>query len=43
MRFPATVLRVLVASPSDVPDARDAVEGALHSWNRLHATTRNVV
>ena len=43
MSFPATVLRVLVASPSDVPDARDAVEGALHSWNRLHATTRNVV
>lgn len=43
MSFPATVLRVLVASPSDVPDARDAVEDALHSWNRLHATTRNVV
>ena len=43
MSFPATVLRVLVASPSDVSDARDAVEDALHSWNRLHATTRNVV
>ena len=43
MSFPATVLHVLVASPSDVPDARDAVEDALHSWNRLHATTRNVV
>jgi len=43
MSFPATVLRVLIASPSDVPDARDAVEDALHSWNRLHATTRNVV
>lgn len=43
MSFPATVLRVLVASPSDVSDARDAVEDALHSWNRLHATTRNIV
>ena len=43
MSFPATVLRVLLASPSDVPDARDAVENALHSWNRLHATTRNAV
>ncbi|WP_062019923.1 hypothetical protein [Brevibacterium ravenspurgense] len=43
MSFPATVLRVLVASPSDVPDARNAVEDALHSWNRVHATTRNVV
>lgn len=43
MSFPATVLRVLIASPSDVPDARDAVEDALHSWNRVHATSRNVV
>lgn len=34
---------MLVASPSDVPEARDAVESALHSWNRRHATGRRIV
>ena len=43
MSFPATVLRVLIASPSDIPEARDAVEGALHSWNRCYAITRNII
>lgn len=43
MSFIATALRVLVASPSDVPDARDAVERAIHSWNSRHTATRNIV
>lgn len=43
MSFTATVLRVLVASPSDVPEARDAVENAIHSWNSRHAVTRSTV
>lgn len=43
MSFTATVLRVLVASPSDVPEARDAVESAIHSWNSRHAATRSIV
>ena len=43
MSFVATALRVLVASPSDVPDARDAVESAIHSWNSRHAANRNIV
>ena len=43
MSFTATVLRVLVASPSDVPKARDAVESAIHSWNSRHAATRSIV
>lgn len=43
MSFTATVVCVLIASPTDVPDARDAVEEALHSWNRLHTKSRNVV
>lgn len=43
MSFVATALRVLVASPSDVPEARDAVENAIHSWNSRHAATRNIV
>lgn len=43
MSFTATVLRVLVASPSDVPKARDTVESAIHSWNSSHAATRSIV
>ncbi|MCZ9293111.1 MULTISPECIES: DUF4062 domain-containing protein [Actinomycetes] len=43
MSFTATVLRVLVASPSDVPEARDAVESAIHSWNSRNAATRSIV
>ncbi|MCQ9371664.1 DUF4062 domain-containing protein [Corynebacterium sp. 35RC1] len=43
MSFTATVLRVLVASPSDVPEARDAVESAIHSWNSRHAATRSIM
>lgn len=43
MSFSATVLRVAIASPSDIRDARDAVERALHSWNRLHSSKKQVV
>lgn len=43
MSFTATILRVLVASPSDVPEARDAVESAIHSWNSRHAVSRGIV
>ncbi len=31
--FTATILQVLIASPGDVLDARDAVERAIHAWN----------
>ena len=41
--FSATALRVMIASPSDVPDARDAVEKAIHSWNDANARNRAVV
>lgn len=37
------VLRVVIASPSDVPEARDAVEKALHDWNDANATTKGTV
>lgn len=43
MSFTATVLRVLIASPSDTTEARDAVERALHSWNRRHSSAKQVV
>lgn len=43
MSFSATVLRVLIASPTDVLEARNAAENAIHSWNRNHAMSKKVV
>lgn len=33
----------MIASPSDVPAARDAVEKALHDWNQANAHHRGIV
>ncbi len=43
MTFPASVLRVAIASPSDTTDARDAVEKALHNWNDANTVSKQVV
>ncbi|TFD68211.1 DUF4062 domain-containing protein [Cryobacterium gelidum] len=43
MAFTATVLRVMIASPSDIPEARDAVERAIHGWNDANSKTKHVV
>ena len=43
MSYAATVLRVMIASPSDVQDARDAVERAVHSWNDANAKNKGVI
>jgi hypothetical protein len=43
MAFAAHVLRVLIASPSDTRDERDAVERALHEWNATRAAREQVV
>ncbi|MFW2512223.1 DUF4062 domain-containing protein [Demequina sp. SO4-13] len=43
MGFPANVLRVMIASPSDVLEARDAVEKALNDWNSANTQTKQVV
>lgn len=37
MPYPAKVLKVLIASPSDLPDERQIAKQALHDWNDLHA------
>lgn len=37
MPFSATVFNVLIASPSDVPDEREAIAESLREWNALHA------
>lgn len=41
--FTANVFRVMIASPSDVTEARDAVEKALHGWNGANSLTRSMV
>lgn len=43
MSYTATVLRVMIASPSDVPEARDAVERAIHGWNDANARSKAVI
>lgn len=43
MSFAASVLRVMIASPSDIPDARDAVEAAINGWNHANARNKQVV
>jgi len=43
MSYTATVLRVMIASPSDVPEARDAVERAIYKWNGIHAQSKGVI
>ncbi|WP_182349460.1 DUF4062 domain-containing protein [Tomitella gaofuii] len=37
MSFDAKVLKVLIASPGDTQEERDAVEASLHSWNASRA------
>ena len=37
MTFAATVVRVLIASPSDLRDERDSVERVIHRWNARNA------
>jgi hypothetical protein len=43
MAFDAHVLRVLIASPGDTKEERDAVEGALHGWNAARAEREQVI
>lgn len=43
MVYTANALRVMIASPSDVPEARDAVERALYAWNDANAANKRVV
>lgn len=43
MPYAANVLRVMIASPSDITDARDAVEAAIYGWNTANAESQQVV
>lgn len=39
MPYSATVLNVLIASPSDIPEERSAIAESLYDWNALHSQT----
>lgn len=43
MSFTATIMRVMIASPSDIPEARDAVEKAINDWNNASAANKQIV
>ena len=43
MAFDAHVLKILIASPGDTTDERDAVERSLHGWNAPRAEREQVV
>lgn len=43
MAFDAHVLKVLIASPGDTSDERDAVVESLHGWNAARGEPENVV
>jgi hypothetical protein len=43
MRRTAVILKVLIASPSDVSAERDAVESAIHEWNANHHELMGIV
>ncbi|XVV05922.1 hypothetical protein ACQPW3_11210 [Actinosynnema sp. CA-248983] len=43
MSYTAQVLRVMIASPGDVADARDAVEAAIHGWNDANARNKQII
>jgi hypothetical protein len=43
MTFPATVVRVLIASPGDTGQARLLLRDVLQEWNSLHAEDSSVM
>lgn len=43
MSFPATVVSVMIASPGDVHDARQATYEALNKWNDANARNRGIM
>ena len=43
MPFEAKIYRVLVASPSDMPEERQVATDAINEWNSLHAAAESIV
>ncbi|MFI9452591.1 DUF4062 domain-containing protein [Amycolatopsis sp. NPDC052450] len=43
MGYTAHVLRVMIASPGDVTEARDAIEKAIYGWNTANAHHKHII
>ena len=43
MSYPATVYKIMIASPSDVPNPRRQPIDAVHEWNAVHSQNRGIV
>ena len=43
MSFSSETYRVLIASPSDLPEEREAATDAINEWNAQHAAAEGVV
>ena len=43
MSFKSDTYRVLIASPSDLPEERQAATEAVYEWNAQHAAAESVV
>jgi nucleoside 2-deoxyribosyltransferase len=41
--YPATVLKVMIASPGDVTAERDVVREVIHEWNAVHSEDKGIV
>jgi hypothetical protein len=43
MGYPASVLKVLIASPGDVSEERKIITEEIHRWNDAHAASRKII
>lgn len=43
MTYKATVVKVMIASPSDVPTERMIVRDVIHEWNAIHSQYQNLL
>ena len=43
MSYPATVFRIMIASPSDVEAERKIIRDVIHQWNAMHSKATSLV
>jgi hypothetical protein len=43
MSFRAVALRIMIASPSDLAEEREAVTDAINEWNVQHSAAESIV
>ena len=43
MSYQATIFDVMIASPSDVPQARNTARDVIHEWNAVNSKSRKII